>query len=1359
MSERTAAELAAIRQELIRRRLRGHGPQAAPKSPAAPVVPERPGPRRDTLRPVLSSAQRRMWFLDRLLPGSPAYNIPAAYRLRGPLDPAALDRALVTVVGRHEALRTRFSAADGEPFQIIEPAPDQVLRREDASGPPASSARGGQVTVEALCAAEAATPFDLTAGPLLRARLVRLAADDHLFLVTVHHSVFDGTSAGVFVRELSEAYAAHAQGRQPELPLLPLQYADFAAGQREWLGGAETARQSRYWREQLADITPLELPTDRPRPAVAGHRAVDIDFEVPVRTVRGVRELARSHGTTAFVVTLAAQQALLARYCGSDDIVVGTPVSGRSRSELEPMIGFFVNTLPLRARLGDDPPFTTLVDRLRETALDAYAHQDLPFEQLVEELSPSRDLSRNPIFQVWFGLLNQGSAGELAALDLPGIEATDLPTGEATTRFDLELHLYDAGGDRLTGRVICAQDLFEETTARRFARHYLHLLDAVVRDPSLRVSQAPLTPPDERRAAVAVSSGPAEPWEQELSTAALFERQATATPQAVALVCGETEMTYAELNARANRLARFLRERGVGPEVLVGLCLRRGPEMLVGLLAVLKAGGACVPMDPETPPERLRYILDQSAVLLTVTQSDLAGSLLAGEPVVRVDADHDEIEAHPGGNLPGGAGPDHLMYVIYTSGSTGRPKGVMMTHRPILNLVSWQLRRTSAHGPTLQFAAINFDISFQELFTSWAAGERVVLPVEEERRDPEQLLALMAEHGVRRFHCPPPVLEQVAAAAARGSGAHTALPPLSEIVPAGEQLRLGAELRTLLDRLPGVAVDNQYGPTEAHVVTAFRMTGDTAGWPDSPPVGTPIANVRVYLLDGNLEPVPPGLPGEVYVAGPCLSRGYLRRPDLTARAFLPDPFAGEPGDRMYRTGDQARRREDGTLEYLGRTDFQVKIRGYRIEPEEVEASLAELPGVVRAIVTVTAAAAGGQQLVAYAQTAPGSPLGADDLIAGLRRRLPAYMIPAALVVLDELPLSVSGKVDRSRLPRPVANAEDYVAPRDEAERAVAEIWRRALKVERVGLRDNFFELGGHSLAVPQVVYRVREHFGIDLPLRTMFDQPVLEDFAAAAREAGHGVAEPAKPVTFRGLSRPAPGRTQLFCLPFAGGGTDGFDAWLPPLADRFDVHVALLPGRGARFTEAMPHSTDELVPAIAAEMRPFLGEHVVLFGHSLGALLAYELARELQRSYGVSPACLVVSGQTSPQRRDPAGLHKLPPEEMLRALAEFGGVDPAVFDEPELLELVVPTLRADVAMAETYRWSPGPPLDCPLVVYGSHGDPGTTRATLAGWRETTTGPVETRLFPGGHFHFNDDPEGFAADLLRRLAPHLPTGPR
>ncbi|MFI9722809.1 amino acid adenylation domain-containing protein [Streptomyces sp. NPDC052396] len=1341
MTDRIQGELDAARRELVRRRLRERAAGTVPAAPARAHTQE---------RPVLSSAQQRIWFLDRLLPSGSAYHVPAAYRVRGPLDAAALDRALRTVVSRHEQLRTRFAEAHGRPYQIVDPVPERVLRQERLT------TTEGRTTVEALCAEEAVAPFDLTAGPLLRARLVTVADDDHLFLVTVHHSVFDGWSAGVFVRELSEAYAAHLRGAEPRLPQLPLRYTDFAAEQQERLRTPAMERQAAYWRRQLEAVPALELPADRARPPAATYRGLHVDFEVPGPTVKRLRELAAASGTTPFVVTLAAFQGLLARHSGADDIVVGTPVSGRTRSELEPMIGFFVNTLALRTRLADDPPFSTLVNRLRDTVLDAHAHQDLPFEQVVDEVSASRDLSRNPIFQVWFGLLNQGSTGELDRLRLAGTEVTEVPLDETTTRFDLELHLYDPGEDRLSGKLIAARDLFDAGSAHRFVRHYLHLLDAAVEEPSLRLSRAPLADAGECDAALAAGIGPEQPFEAELTVGELFERQAAATPHATALISGETAMTYAELNERANRLAWLLRERGVGPETVVGLCLRRGPHMLIGLLAVVKAGGAYLPLDPGTPPERLRHILAEAGALLTVTQSELAKTVLAEEPVICLDTEHTTIGQRPAVNPPRTAGPGNLLYVIYTSGSTGRPKGVMMTHRPLLNLIAWQLRRTSAAGPTLQFSAINFDVSFQEMFTTWAAGERVVLPSEDQRRDPEQLLSLMARHGVRRLHCPPPVLEQLAAAAARTGGP---LPPLREIVPAGEALRLGAVIRELAERLETPAIDNHYGPTEAHVVTAHRITGAPAGWPANPSIGTPIANVRVRLLDHQLVPVPPGLPGEVYLSGVCLSRGYFRQPGLTARAFLPDPFSDEPGARMYRTGDRARLRTDGTLEYLGRIDFQVKIRGYRIEPGEVEASLAELPGVRQAVVTVTEAGAGGLQLSAYATRMPGASPAPAELMKGLRQRLPGYMVPASVIVLDELPLTLSGKLDRARLPVPDQASRSGVAPRDEAERAIAEIWRRALKTEHIGAHDNFFELGGHSLAVPQVVHEVRQHFGVDLPLRTMFDRPVLADFATAAREAGATATGARTPVAFRGLTRPAPGRTQLFCLPFAGGTPQSFDAWLPEFRARYDVQVALLPGRGARFGEPMPRSAAEVVPDLAEEIRPHLGSSFVLFGHSMGALLAYELARELLRSHRISPACLVVSGQSSPQHRDPEGLHRLPPREMLRVLARFGGVDPGLFDQPELLDLVLPTLQADVAIAETYRHTPRPVLDCPVLVYGSADDPGTTPAALAGWRETTTGPVETVILPGGHFHFNTDPGAFTADLLRRLGERLPGEPR
>ncbi|WP_159012262.1 non-ribosomal peptide synthetase [Streptomyces sp. NRRL F-5123] len=1342
MNDETIAEdLAAARRALIDRRLRALS-DAVPGTQVQAAAPAATG--RDPERPVLSTAQRRMWFHEQLLPGGSAYNVSAAYRVRGSLDPRALDRALVTVLTRHESLRTRFAVADGEPFQVVERAPDRVLIREDAAG-----LKGTEL--EARCAAETAAPFDLAAGPLLRARLLRLADRDHVFLVTVHHSVFDGWSAGVFVNEVSRAYAAEVDHVDPDMPDLPLQYPDFAARQRSMAAGPEMRRQSAYWRAQLEAAPPLELPADRTRPPVATYRGERADFEVPPATVQGIRRLARAAGTTPFVVMLAGYQTLLGRYARADDFVVGTPVSGRNRTELEPMIGFFVNTLPLRARLDDDPSFEGLIHRVRETALDAYAHQEVPFEQIVEDLAPERDLSRNPLFQVWFGLLNTGRTGELGELSLSDCTVSELPTGDVTTRFDLELHIFDRGSDRLAGRFIGARDLFDEATVHRFGDHYLRLLAAAVDDATLPLSRIPLMSPHESRAALAAGHGPEEPVEDGLTFSELFERWAAGTPEALAIVCAEERLTYAQVNARANQLARLLRDRGVRPEVLVGLCVQRSPDTLVSLLAILKAGGGYLPLDPAAPRDRLRHIISEARVPLTVTRSGLAESLFAGEPVLLLDQDAEAIECRTTANLPSFATPDNLLYVVYTSGSTGRPKGVAMTHRPLLNMIGWQVRRSPVAGPTLQFSAINFDVSFQEVFSTWAQGAPVVMPSEDQRRDPDQLLDIMAEHDVRRLHCPPPVLELLAAAAAHRYG--QPLPPLQEIVSAGEQLVLGPELRSLLDRLDAPAVDNQYGPTEAHAITALRMTGAPAEWPTHPPIGTPVGNVRVYLLDRDLAPVPPGLPGEIYVAGPCLARGYSGRPGLTAQVFLPDPYAEEPGSRMYRTGDLARRRAGGVLDYLGRIDSQVKIRGYRVEPEEVEACLADLPGVVRATVAVTDAPAGGRLLVGYVVLSPGSGLDPTGMVDRLRQRLPAYMVPAAVVILDEMPLSISGKVDRKRLPRPVLEGGGFVPPSDAAERAVAEIWQRALGCDRVGARDNFFELGGHSLAVPGVVHQVRARFGVDLPLRVMFDRPVLEDFAAAVRQADPGVAVRVRTATFRALTRPRESRAQMFCLPFAGGGPDAFDAFLPLLREHLDVHVAHLPGRGSRYAESMPRTAGALVPGVAAEMLPFLGETVVLFGHSMGALLAYELARELHR-LGHPPACLVVSGQPSPQHRDPEGLHRLAPDEMLRTLAQFGGVDAAAFDEPELLELVLPTLRADVAFTETYAHTPGKPLDCPVIVYGSDGDPGTTPAALLGWRETTTGQVDTVFLRGGHFHLTADPEPFSADLLSRLATHL-----
>ncbi|MDT8914694.1 non-ribosomal peptide synthetase [Amycolatopsis sp. PS_44_ISF1] len=1078
-------DLSDEQNALLARLLRGS--KAGLDRPTGPALEPRPA----GSAPVLSFAQQRLWFLDRLQPGAVAYVMPeATYRITGPLDPAALETALRLVFDRHPVLRSRFPEAEGGPR--VEHVDGIPLRRVDLTGAPDPVAAAAEFT-----RAEGGTPFELATGPLVRTTLLRLGAEDHVLQTTAHHSVFDGWSMDVYGRDLGLAYRAVLGGTEPDWPDLPVSYADFAAWQREVLSGAATEAASRHWREVLAGAPPvLELLADRPRPPVPSQRGGTIGFTVPAATAEALRALSREHGASLFMTTLAAYQVLLGRYGQTSDVVVGIPTAGRTRPELEDLIGFFVNSLPLRADVRRERRFTELLASTREAVLDAFAHQDLPFDKLVEDLAPERDLSRNPLVQTWFDLFTPRTT-----LHVDGAVTERFAPPWTTTRFDLELHLHDQPDGTLAGQLVYAVDLFERATAERFARHYRTLLEAVAAEPGLALRDVVLSDQGERHRLRYLGNGP-DPGARTASTAPggtvtdAFEHQAAATPDALALVSGGERVTFGELNARANRIAWALREHGVGPDDVVGLLLPRGPALIVALLGVLKAGGAYLPLDRELPDERLHYMLGNAGTTLAVTNEELAARLPGGvRPVLGGGA--------PTGNPPRVTTADHLIYVIYTSGSTGRPKGVAMAHRPLRNLIAWQLGRCGVAGPTLQFSAINFDISFQELFTSWLGGESVALVTEEQRRDGGQLLDAMIEAGTRRLFCPPMVLEQIAQAAAD----RDVLPPLREIQTAGEQLHLGDEVLDLLDRLPDVRVDNQYGPTEAHVITAHRLTGDPYGWPAAPPVGTPIAGTRVHVLDEDLRPVPVGLPGEVYVGGVCLARGYLNRSDLTADRFRPDPFGTEPGARLYRTGDVASWGDDGALRFHGRADDQVKIRGYRIEPGEVEAVLAAHPRVREAAVVPVELVPGDLRLAAYVVAAGEAP--PDHVLrAHLEQRLPDYMVPGYLVFLPSLPLTGPGKLDRKALPRPDREAgavRGYTAPRDRAEAAMAEIWAAVTGLPRVGAHDDFFELGGHSLLATRVIARVNREFGLELPLRAIFSHRTVARLTAAV----HGGPAPA----------------------------------------------------------------------------------------------------------------------------------------------------------------------------------------------------------------------------------------------------------
>jgi amino acid adenylation domain-containing protein len=1109
-------------------RLEGAAPGGAAAGP--PPVVRIP---RDPLRPLpLSFGQQRLWFIEQLEPDAGRYNVVYPLRLRGRLEAAALRRALGEVARRHEVLRARFPAVGGEPVQVVDPPAPVPLPTVDFGGLPE---RAREAAMVRLADAETLRPFDLARGPLLRVSLLRLAADHHVLLLNLHHTVYDGWSTGVLHRELAALYGAFLRGAASPLPDLPVQYADFAAWQREHLSGAALERQLAYWTAALAGAPPtLELPLDRPRRAAPGARGLNRSLVLSGAAAAPLRALARAEGATLFMALLAGWQLLLSRYAGQEDVVVGSPVAGRTRPEIEPLIGFFVNTLAFRADLSGDPGFRGLLGRVRAATLGGYAHQEVPFERLVEELRVERSLTHTPLFQVMLAVHRHEP--ELAHLD--GLRAEVVEVGVEPAIFDLLLNVYEREDDLLCVLTYRAE-LWEEATAARMLDHFGRLLADAASAPDRPCSEVEMIGPEERERVLHAWNATAADFPR-AGVHRLFEEQARRTPGVPALAAGGESLTYAELDARAGRLARCLGRLGVGPDVRVGLLLERSAELVVALLGVLKAGGAYVPLDPAYPAERIAYILEDSRARLVVVQAATRELLPAVDGVQAmlldaVEADSARVATpHPpapsptrgeGENdglevagsvshsrtfaLPHSPSPDNLAYVIYTSGSTGRPKGVAMPHGPLASLVAWQAR-TGVEGPaaTLQFASVSFDVSFQEMFTCWAAGGRLVVAPEEARREPAELLALLASEGIERLFLPYVALQGVAEeAVARG----TALPRLREVRTAGEQLRITPAIRAWLGAL-GVPLHNDYGPSETHVATSHALRGSAAEWPVLPSIGRPVANARCLVLDGGLRPAPVGVPGELYLGGECLARGYLDRPALTAERFLPDPFAAESGARAYRTGDRARWRADGTLEFLGRADQQVKVRGFRIEPGEVEAVLERHPAVREAVVVARGEGAAGR-LVAYVVPAEGVRVAADELRAHAGAALPEYMVPAAVVVLEELPLTPSGKTDRRALPAPdpAADAGAYVAPRTPAEEALAAVWAETLGVPRVSVHDGFFALGGHSLLAMRLVSRARAALGVEIPVRAVFEAQTVAELAARLGRAPGSAAPHAPP--------------------------------------------------------------------------------------------------------------------------------------------------------------------------------------------------------------------------------------------------------
>jgi len=1041
----------------------------------------------------LSFSQQRLWFLDQMDPENAAYNIPAAVRLEGPLNLEALERSFNEIIRRHEVLRTTFPSFDGRPLQLIDPAYELPLNIIDLTGSPLE-AREAEAT--RLAIQEISKPFNLTQLPLIRVLLLRLAGDDHIAVVTMHHSVSDGWSVGIFIKEMASLYNSFSRGEESSLPELPIQYADFAQWQRDWLAGEDFDQQLDYWKKQVAGAAPvLELPTDFARPVSQTFNGAEYNFELSTELSAAVKSLSRRKQTTEITVLMAAFIALLHRYTEQRNIVIGLPVAGRSRVELEQLIGFFVNTLIIRSDVSPEVTFSGFIDRVHETALDAYAHQDLPFEKLVEHLQPERNLGTTPLFQVMF--VPQNSSSE--AVNLNGLTLSPHKIDNRTAKFDLILCM----GETERGWSAALEyntDLFRSETMERMARHFQTLLARAIENPEQSVMRIAILDDSERQRLLDFNER-----DRHFAGSSLIhetiEHQAQIRPRATAVDCEGWVLSYGDLNRRANQLAHYLIRRGVGPETPVAVYMEPSLDMVISLLAILKAGGGYVPLSPACPPDRLSFMLEDTQAALLLTQESSLPQLPEKRPeVICLDTEFDSIASESQENPAVAMAPDNLAYVIYTSGSTGVPKGVMVTHRNVSRLFEATEHWFSFDESDVWtfFHSYAFDFSVWELWGALRYGGCVVVIPFWMSRSPETFFEHIVEKKVTVLSQTPSAFNQVMSVdESEGGGSDLAL---KTVVFGGEALKPG-NLSGWAERrgLEKPRLINMYGITETTVhVTYHCMTEGDVAHAASSVVGRPIPDLQVHILDERLQPMPVGLAGQMYVAGTGLARGYLNRPSLTAERFIPNPFRTS-GDRLYQTGDKARYREDGTIEYLGRVDQQVKIRGFRVELGEIEAALREHAAVAQCAVIVREDNADEKRIVAYVVPQGTDSIPVDELRECLKQKLPDYMLPTAFITIPEIPLTQNGKLDVKALPEPGSERpemeREYVAPRTAVEEQLAQIWSRMLKIDQVGIHDNFFELGGHSLLATQVISQVREAFMVELSPRRLFEEPTIERLA------------------------------------------------------------------------------------------------------------------------------------------------------------------------------------------------------------------------------------------------------------------------
>jgi amino acid adenylation domain-containing protein len=1054
-------------------------------------------PRHPDAEIPLSFSQERLWFLDQWDPGSSVYNIPFATRIKGDLQVEAFERSLNEIVRRHEALRTTFRAVNGQPRQIVAPSLIVPLPLIDLRGLPDAEQAA---EVQRLIAENAEHPFDLTSGPLLRAELLRLADREYMFLLDIHHIVFDGWSVGLFLRELTVLYDAFVHDQPSPLPELSIQYPDFAIWQREWLQGEVLQEQLAYWMRQLGGSLPvLELPGDRPRPPMMTYEGALGYRQLPAALSQQLQALSQAEGGTMFMTLFAAFQVLLYRYTGEEDIITGSAIANRDFVDIERLMGFFLNTLPLRTDLSGDPSFRAFLRQVRETTLEAYAHQNVPFEHLVEELRPPRDPSHAPLFQVMFILQN----APVPAQGQRDLEVQFLRVDNGTSKFDLTLSLTEQP-EGLRAVAEYKTDLFDERTIQRLLGHYQTLLESIVANPDCPISALPLLTDAERRELMAWNDAPMS-LSQPGCIHQLFEAQAERAPNATALVYENDHLSYRELNRRANQLAHYLRALGVQPEDRIGICVERSVELIVAVLGVLKAGAAYTPLDPALPIERQRFILDDTGAVVLLTQERLAADLpLHQARTLCLDAEQAAIAEMPDTNPSHVSGPDNLAYIIYTSGSTGQPKGVMIPHGNLVGMyAAWEeaYQLSTAVRRHLQMANFTFDVFVGDLVRALCSGGTLVLCPRELLLAPDQLYSLICREQIDSAEFVPAVLRPLLQYL---SESDLRLDGMRLLVCGSDSWSMKEFEQVRQFCAPATRVVNSFGVTEATIDSTWYDSAASARSGDQwVPIGRPFGNTSTYILDRRSQLTPIGVPGELYIGGSGLARGYLKRPDLTAERFIPDPFSDpertRTGTRLYKTGDLVRWLPDGTIEFLGRADHQVKIRGFRIELGEIEAALCQSPAVNNAVVIAREDTPGDKRLVAYIIPQNGHTPATSELRSFLLTKIPDHMIPSAFVPLERLPLTSSGKINLRALPVPdrtrIDLGDTFVEPRSATEEQVAALWQSVLKLEQVGIYDNFFALGGHSLLATQLIARLRETFQVDLPLRRLFASPTVAGVA------------------------------------------------------------------------------------------------------------------------------------------------------------------------------------------------------------------------------------------------------------------------